>query len=51
MLNEGCSECRVIPQREGLRAVAVVDQEVIEPIEIQGVSLLEVGEGHKGRPV
>lgn len=42
MLNEGGSECRVIPHREGLRAVAVVHQEVIEPIEVQGVSLLEV---------
>lgn len=51
MVNEGGRECRVIPQREDLRAVAVVHEEVIEPVEVQGVSLLEVGEGHEGRPV
>ena len=51
MLNEGSSEGWIIPQRESLCAVAIVGQEMIEPIDVQGVSLLEVREGHKGRPV
>lgn len=42
MLNEGCGKGWVIPQREGLCAIAIVDQVVIEPIDVQGVSLLEV---------
>ena len=42
VLNEGCGEGGVIPQRESLSAVAIVDQEMIEPIDVQGVSLLEV---------
>jgi hypothetical protein len=42
MLNEGGGEGWVIPQRESLSAVAIVDKEVIEPIDVQGVSLLEV---------
>jgi hypothetical protein len=46
MLNQGSSEGWVIPQRESLCAVAIVGQEMIEPIDVQGVSLLEVREAH-----